>query len=121
MVWIGKLVANPQRDVPFTKEELINQANLWFNKVIQVRESMPRNFPVGSNPPRFVSSRPLVAPTDDHYTPYGWDAVSDRAYISAIWQLGLNQKVGSLRRKLLTFDIGTRRREEGPAIIPTGD
>ena len=96
------MVANPRRDVPFTKDQLLNQANVWFNKVIQARESMPRNFPVGSETPS-PKMPDLVATTDDQYTPYGWDRVSDRAYVTAIWQLGVNQKVRSFKRRFLTL------------------
>jgi len=39
---------------------------------------------------------------DNTYTEWGWDRLSDKAYVDAIWQLGLNRKVCHLSNSVLT-------------------
>ena len=85
---IGKLLRNPfPFGTPFTRRQLIEQSDIWFNRVITFRESMPRSIPPSEN---YVKAK---GDKDGTYTLWGWDRQSDLAYVQAIWQKGLNQRV----------------------------
>ena len=70
-----------------TMEQLVQQSDIWLNRVISTRQSMPRNLPPSD---KYVKSK---GHTDGIYTLWGWDRQCDLAYANAIWQLGQNQKV----------------------------
>ena len=72
---------------PFTRTQLIQQSNIWLNRVVSIRETMPRKLPPSDD---YIKTEGHV---DHTYTLWGWDRICDRAYVLAIWQLGKNQEV----------------------------
>ena len=86
---IGKLVRyNSRFPSMLTTEQLVQQSDIWLNRVISMRESMSRNLPPGD---KYVKSKGY---TDGIYTLWGWDRKCDLAYVHAIWELGQNRKAG---------------------------
>jgi hypothetical protein len=51
---------------------------------------MQRNLPPSE---KYIESKKSV---DNTYTLWGWDRRCDEAYVTALWQMGLNQKVPSI-------------------------
>jgi hypothetical protein len=87
---IGRVVRDcVQYETPFTHEEIVHQAEIWFNKIITIRQSIPRNLPPSE---KYVKSK---GAKDDTYTLWGWDRKCDLTYVQAIWELGLNQIVST--------------------------
>jgi hypothetical protein len=85
---IGILVQQcNQVNTPFSERQLLEQANIWFNRVILIRESMPRNLPPSEKPVKNKSN------SKGTYSPWGWDRLCDVAYVRAIWQSGVNLRV----------------------------
>lgn len=72
---------------PFSEEQLISQSDIWFNRVIAIRETIARKIPPSD---RYVKTKGNV---DGTYTLWGWDRQCDLAYVRAIWEAGTNQKV----------------------------
>jgi hypothetical protein len=101
-----------QYETPFSREEIVHQADIWFNKIVTIRPSISRNLPPSE---KYVKSK---GAKDDTYTLWGWDRKCDLIYVQAIWELGLNQIVrtkslriskyvaASLFILLLTLDPG---------------
>jgi len=86
MLRIGRMVRDcVQYETPFSLEEIVHQADIWFNKIITIRPSIPRNLPPSE---KYVKS---IGAKDDTYTLWGWDRKCDLTYVQAIWELGLNQ------------------------------
>jgi len=72
---------------PFTKEQLIHQSDLWFNKIISIREEMV--LAIASD----NKSQEEKREQDGTYTSWGWDRLCNQALVLAMWELGVNQKV----------------------------
>ena len=85
---IGTVVRNSvDRKTPFTEEQLVHQADRWFNSVVAIRETIPRHIPPSD---KYVKTKGDV---DGTYTVWGWDRQCDLAYVRAIWASGVNKKV----------------------------
>jgi hypothetical protein len=103
---IGRLVRKSiGLKTPFSKEQLLRQADFWFNEIITTREKIPRNLPPSEE---YVKKK---GAKDGIYTIWGWDRQCDLSYVSAIWEMGINKKVhsSSFVRLRLTSDAWEER------------
>jgi hypothetical protein len=92
---IGRIAQKSTRArTPYTSEQLLRQADIWFKRVIESRETMPRNLPPSE---KYVQAK---GAKDGTYTLWGWDRQCDVAYVSAIWETGINYKVLILQSPL---------------------
>lgn len=82
----------------FSESQLLEQADIWFSKIILIRESMPRNLPPSEKPVKGKSG------TEGMYSSWGWDRLCDIAYVRAIWQSGINQRACRVSLSNLTLD-----------------
>jgi len=96
---IARLVKKSTPSKNLTTEELIKQSDIWLNKIITIRPKIPRNLPPSN---KYIPSKGSV---DNTYTLWGWDRKCDEAYVSALWELGVNHRVSHLN-KYLTLDLG---------------
>ena len=88
MLQIGRLVRKSVGlKTPFSKEQLVRQADLWFHRIISTREKIPRNLPPSEKYVKTEGSK------DGIYTLWGWDRQCDLSYVSAIWEAGMNKRV----------------------------
>ena len=70
MLQIGRLVRESiGLKTPFSKEQLVRQADLWFDRIISTREKIPRNLPPSEKYVKTEGSK------DGIYTLWGWDRV----------------------------------------------
>lgn len=85
---IGRIVRNSiDLRTPFSKEQLVRQADIWFSKIIDTREKIPRNLPPSE---KYIKKE---GAKDGIYTLWGWDRQCDLSYVSAIWEVGMDNKV----------------------------
>lgn len=99
---IGKLVRNfISLKTPFSKEQLVRQADIWFNKIIDTRQRIPRNLPPSES---YVKNK---GAKDGTYTLWGWDRQCDLSYVFAIWEMGMNKRVQSQPPRSLKLILGT--------------
>jgi hypothetical protein len=85
---IGRLLQSSFKDQKkFTRRQLINQSDIWLDRVITTRESMPRHVPPGKK------YRKTKTSVDGTYTDWGWDRICDKTYVTAIWALSQNKRV----------------------------
>jgi hypothetical protein len=71
----------------FSIKQLLRQSDIWFNKVISIRETIPRNIPPSE---KYVETK---GNKDGTYTLWGWDRECDLAYVRAMWRKGISQEV----------------------------
>jgi hypothetical protein len=74
-------------DTPFTMHQLLQQAEIWFNRIVAIQEKIPRNLPPSN---KYIGGKDGK---DGAYTLWKWDRKCDATYACAIWELGMNQKV----------------------------
>ena len=96
---IGKLVREcKDNETPFSMETILHQSDSWLNNAIAIREAMPRNMPPTEKYKNNKQDKP------GEYSSWGWDRQCDLAYVQAIWELGMNQKVNPFQARGIIID-----------------